>query len=206
MRMMNHRLRHSSRRRGSVMIEFALCMPILGFFLALTFFFGWSMLNQQNVKAVARYTAWRHVQGQTDLSALDANKNFFNNAADDNHISIGYGEGTDATLQDYVTEVTQNHQPAGALAEKLALETFPKGCQSQVDAEFPTSVRLWQQFQGSITGSRGREGVEWRRGQAELMRPLTDEFLNQLDSTLNNIPGSGRPLGQMVRSLYLAYW
>lgn len=200
---MKRQPRQTAHRRGAVIIEFVFCLPLLGGLMALIFFFGWSLMNQQHVKAAARYSAWKHVYGG-DPAGLDVNKVFFRDKA--KSLGIHYSGGSDQTLQDYVAEVSASDSQAGALARKLALETFPKGSQANVSAEFKTDVRLWQQFQGSIQSQRGRDGVEWRRGQAELMEPLKDQFLDQLDSTLKNIPGSGRHLGQMVRQLYLAYW
>lgn len=189
------------------MIEFVLCVPVIGFFLALTFFFGWSMLNQQNVKAATRHTAWRQIQGAAgSMSALEANKEFFNDSANDNAITFDYEKGTDDTLRAYVDQVSQANQPAGTLAQKAALDNWTHGLVVRVAAQFPSTVGLWQQFQGSIAANRGREGFEWRRGQADIMHPLTDAFLSDLDATLENMPGSGRPLGLMVRSIYLSQW
>ena len=200
-----NRQRRRRTSRGAVMIEFVFILPILGGLTALIFFFGWSLMNQLHVKSAARYSAWRHVRGG-DPTGMEINRDFFRNAADPNSVSIGYSSGGQQTLQDFVAEVNNADQAAGALAQTLAIDMFPKGSQAEVSAAFPTDIRMWQAFQGSIHSQRGREGVEWRRGQAELMHPVADQFFNQLDATLDNVPGSGRPLGQMVRQLYLAHW
>ena len=188
------------------MIEFVFIMPFLGFLMLLIFFFGWSMMNQQHVKTAARYAAWRHVIGPSDATGMGVNQSFFAQRADIDKLSIDYSAGPGQTLQDYAADVGAVDQQAGALARTLAVDTFPCSSQARIGAEFLTNVRSWQRFTGAIVSQCGREGVEWRRGQADLMQPMAEQFLGELNSKLDGIPGAGRSLGQVMRQLYLAQW
>lgn len=195
------------RNRGAVLVEFVFCMPILGFVIAMIMFFGWSMMNQQHVKMAARHSAWRHVRGPSDTTGMEINSGFFNNRADANSLSISSSFGWPVELKTEYQNVQARMQPStGQLVERMVMQTFPKGVQSAVSAEFPTDVPAWKRFTGSIDGATPREGVEWRRGQAEWNDPVKDQFLEVLDSRLDHIPEPGNGLGQMIRQLYLTRW
>ena len=60
------------RRRGTAMIEFVLCIPLLALVIAAVFFFGMVMRNQQRLRAADRYVVWRTVHnGQANADASD---------------------------------------------------------------------------------------------------------------------------------------
>lgn len=59
-------------RRGTAMVEFVMCIPLLALLIAGMFFLGWAMRNQQKVKISNRYAAWRDVhnaKARTDASS-----------------------------------------------------------------------------------------------------------------------------------------
>ena len=49
------------RSRGTAMVEFVMCIPLLALLISGMFFFGWAMRNQQKVKVSDRYAVWRAV-------------------------------------------------------------------------------------------------------------------------------------------------
>lgn len=186
------------------MIEFAFCLPILGFLLALIFFFGWSMNNQQHVEMAARHSVWRSVYppGETRMGL---NAAFFAGKSDD--VTLDSNLGWETTMpQTYMDVMQFPEQSSRQLAQAMVIDTFPKAQESTVAAHFPTSVGLWKQFQGNLTGSIAREGVEWRRNQVDWTNPVRTQFLTDLDNTLNSIPSPGNGLGVMVQQLYMAHW
>ncbi len=202
--MMAGNARTFRRRRGAVIMEFVFCLPVLAFLLGLIFFLGWAMMNQQHVKVSARHTAWRNVRQTPDVTGMELNKDFFANRSDSVQISLG--SGPDGTLRDFTTAAASCGPNAGILAQRLALEQYPRGSRADVSGHFPSSVALWQRYQGSIQMHRAREGVEWRRHQADNIGPVRELFLMPLDNTLDQITPPGRDLGQMMRQIYLAHW
>ncbi len=65
---MIHGTRHT--RRGTALIEFVMCIPLLALIIAGTYFFGMVMRNDQRLCVSDRYHAWRVVQNadaETDM-------------------------------------------------------------------------------------------------------------------------------------------
>lgn len=80
--------RGGGARRGSALIEFVFCIPLLALIILGTFFFGHVMRNQQRLRVADRYHAWRLVQNadaQADMSS---------------HSYTRYGEPDDTAEQD----------------------------------------------------------------------------------------------------------
>jgi len=196
-----HQTTNRPKRRGAVIIEFVFCLPILGALFALILFFGWSMQNQQLVKAAARHSAWRSVRGPAGTTGLELRQTVFNNTSDSETINMG--GGPDTTLQDYVSSVSGG---AGPLAQTLVLSHFPRGSAADVSGHFPTTVRLWQKFQGSIDSQRARDGVEWRRSQATAEETIKDLYLFSIDGMLQQVPPPAMDMGMRLRDLYLSPW
>ncbi|MCD4825254.1 MAG: pilus assembly protein [Phycisphaerae bacterium] len=61
-----HKTRHN--RKGTALIEFVVCIPLLALIIAATFFFGMLMRNQQRLRVADRYVAWRNLHNR-DASA-----------------------------------------------------------------------------------------------------------------------------------------
>ena len=194
------------RRRGAALLEFVLCIPLLAGIIVLTFFFGWSMKNQQRVRVSDRYTAWRWVHGGRD-APTHANLNGFFFDFKAGEVWVDGGGGPTETLTDLVGEVARISPQAAALAEELVTNRFPHGQSASVAATFPTDVVLWQRLSGgAMSHHHVREGVEWRRGQASCEDVLADEFYHSLDTAMSTVPAPGDGLGQCVRRLYLTRW
>ena len=193
------RRRFPRRRRGIVVLEFVLCIVILAFILMLIYFFGWSMMNQQEVKASARYTAWRNIRGTLITHNTDLNQFFFNQQA--TGVGIEVATGPDTTLQEYATQAGSVSSGAGQLAQNMFVNQFPRGSQATVVSRFQANAR-WDQFLGNIQCAHIRDGVEWRTGQADSLSAIDIVFLQPLDSLFQATPS----LGPMAQGLYQSPW
>jgi len=179
-----------------------MAIPLLAMVIALTFFFGFAMTNQQHVKASARYIPWRAVEDGSGVSADELNTMFFHERAE----SIGAvgGIGPDETLREIVDRASWESAPAGDLLDLCITEHWPHGRSASVSAEFPSSVAAWRRFTGAIRHGHVRDGVEWRRGQVSYLEPIRDQFLMNLDATILGIDDA--PLRESLRRLYLQRW
>jgi len=220
------------RGRGAAIIEFVMIVPLVALIIGLTFFFGWSMKNQQRLRVASRYAVWRAVHNRgaaadglaapPNLVEVDFDR--LNAAFLDVAAAVGpdagsrmyWDAGPEETILDLAAAAGTPDRPARRLAEDIAAGHLPRGLSAVVLAEFPSSVGLWKNLglTGLMESRHVREGVEWRRRQAayEYGDPaggrsvLEDEFLGSLGGTLSIIPGGGDELGRAFRRLYLAGW
>ncbi len=203
--MMKYRTTRSlTGRRGAAMVEFVMILPLLALVWSLTWFFGWELVNKEHVRMSNRWAVWRTVRGAGEPVPQQLSDNFFKDKA----INVGMttGSGPDKTLQALVTEAGKISQPAQMWTQSLVIDRFPHGFTANVTAEFPTTNTAWSRFTGAITGMHGRDGVEWRRAQARCEDALQQEFLDSLDSTLENISSPGDTLASEFRNLYRGGW
>ena len=193
----------SRRRRGTALLEFVMSVPLFALIIMLIFFFGWSMTNQQHVKASSRYVTWRSVLTGSGTSNEELNRLFFQQQApeDENYRTGGGGGPTDA-LEGLVAASASRGAAVGELADQLVMQRFPHGRSTRMAVRFETSIDAWRQFTGRIYSDHTRDGVEWRHGQARLGGALTEQFLFELDETLNGVPAPGDRLGRMFASLH----
>ncbi|MDP6046368.1 MAG: hypothetical protein QGH94_09050 [Phycisphaerae bacterium] len=202
----------SVRRRGNVLIEFVAIIPFLGAILGFTFFFGWAMVNQQHVKIADRYQAWRHVRAGSGVGAATLNERIFQGYLDEEnyHQNSGtYSSETIKTLQGLVEAAEMQSPQASALADTMVMERSPRGRWTTVYGRFPNEIGIFQQvenYQGSIKHTHMRDGLEWRWRQVWCEPVLRDEFLSDLDSTLEGVPSPGDGLANMAQRLYLSRW
>lgn len=193
----------SRRRRGTALLEFVMSVPLFALVIMLIFFFGWSMTNQQHVKASSRYVAWRSVLTGSGTSNEELNRLFFQQQApaDENYRRGGSSGPTDA-LEGLVAASGRHGAPVEELADRLVMRQFPHGRSTGMAVRFETTIDAWRQFTGRIHSRHTREGVEWRRRQARLGGALTEQFLFELDETLNSVPAPGDRLGRMFATLH----
>ena len=208
------------RRRGSVLIEFVMVIPLLATILGLTFFFGWAMVNQQHVKVADRFQSWRKVREGNSVGAETLNKRFFmghldEDAYKDNGQSSGIQtEETFETFSDLKDKAQEQSEEAGTLAtgllgtldEKAEAE---RGRQTTVRGRFPSDIGIFQSvedYQGAIRHTHIRDGRECRWRQLRCEDVLKDEFLNELDDTLEDVASPGDGLAKMAQGLYLDKW
>lgn len=197
-------IEYQRRRRGTALLEFVMCIPLFALIIALTFFFGWAMVNQQRVKVSARYKVWRDLRSTSEVTGGALNRDFYERRAES--VDLFSDSGVAETLDDLVTEAGVVSRPAGALAQEAVLDYFPHERRTQVAAEFPTDVRAWRRFKGPIEHRYGRAGVEWRRGEASCRMPLLHQYLDVLDSELRSVPAPADGLCRTVRQLYGNGW
>jgi hypothetical protein len=190
------------------MLEFILVLPLIALILGLTMFFGWALVNQQEVKASNRYAAWREVETRVNVSGADLNALFFQQKAS----SVGLTEGGGPTdvLQKLVSEVGQGSSTgAQDFAHTMVLDHYPHGQSADVSAQFPTSVALWNNLglTGAIKAGHVRDGSQWPK--KEVTQPwaiLRDQFYKSQDSVFQSVPAPGNLWGSTMRTLYLAGW
>ncbi len=184
-------------------MEFALAIPLLATVIVLTFFFGFAMVNQQQVKASSRYLAWRAIGRDYRLSGGELSGRFFKGR--DVSITVSDDRGPQETLEDLVDKATRKYQPAGALIERcMDMEPpWPRGRRVGISAEFSSSVAAWKRFTGAIRSHHAREGVQWRRGEVSYLEPIRQEFLQSLDKVVSEIEP---PLRASLEQLYVQKW
>ncbi len=191
-----------------------MALPLLAMVIVLTFFFGYTMINQQHVIAASRHVAWKaaYTGGQTP-SFEELSEGFYENKADSGDVSLGSGPiETQRRLIRYVEE--QGNVPATELIEICLDPTWPRGRDAKVRANFTTSIRAWQKLVGPRDHQHVREGLEWLRTppvgpseyyrQASYLEPIRDQFLPALDNAIKEI---GDPqLREALISLYSQRW
>jgi hypothetical protein len=191
-------------RGGAAIIEFAMCIPVLAMVVALTFFFGWGMVNQQQVWVAGRYACWRQVRAGSAATGDELNIDFCAGRA--STFTASRDGGTTRAEQDFVDDVAAESAVAGDLAKGLVIDRYPKGLGVDCSGDFPTSNRVWRQFAGSIHGRSARIGVEWRWRQAQCCQEVTDQFLPVLENMLTQMPAPADGMGAFFRTLYRDDW
>lgn len=213
---------HRRRRaRGTALIELVMIVPLIALIIGLTFFFGRAMVNQQHVRAAARYAAWRDLHNRSAVADGESgapnvvhvdydhlNQTFFDGEASDPGagIRLHYLSGPSETLEDYAVYAGLNDATIGQLTEELALRTWPHGRGARVDAEFPSDVGLWNNLglTGMMTGRTLRDGMEWRYRQARNEPAVRDAFLMDVDSMFESMESTDAAgMGHTFRNLYL---
>ncbi|NBB96161.1 MAG: hypothetical protein GVY16_10545 [Planctomycetes bacterium] len=213
---MIHRQTHRRRagRRGTVMVEFIACIPLLALVVAATYFFGWSMRNQQRVIVADRYTCWRGFHGTHNYRSEDVSRHygvqdwagfldtvFFNRRTNSVGHSIGGGP-RDVRLQWIDEARTRGSADAGEVAGDLENGHLPWGRRTHLTADFAATYRIYERLgPGAIGARHGRDGQPWRRGQARLRQTILDLYLGDLDDQI-----SGLDLYEEIRMLYMNGW
>ena len=197
------------QRRGAVLIEFVMCIPLLGLVTAAIFFFGWAMMNQQHVRVSDRYATWRSLYGWQEYKSEDGNSLHPHEILDllffrDKATSVGIG-GYGGVDPDSIPGMVEAAGTYGAHPENVARESvqnkFPHGRVANVSAGFKPILRIWQRLSGAIRSRHYREGVEWRRGQVSYLEVIRDLFMSELDEAAR-----GCQLSDEIRALYLKRW
>jgi len=203
---------NSTGRRGNVLIEFVMVIPLLGAVLGFTFFFGWAMVNQQHVKIADRYQTWRRVRAGARVSAETLNERIFQGYLDEERFHQGagtYSSETIKTLQGLVEAADTESPQAAVIAETMVMERSPRGRWTTVHGHFPNEIGIFQKvedYQGAIKHTHMRDGLEWRWRQIWCEPVIRDEFLAELDETLEGVASPGDGLADMAQGLYMIRW
>jgi hypothetical protein len=217
--------RAARRRCGTALVETVMAIPLLAAMIALTAFLGWAMMNQQNVKASAKYTSWRRVYGghwpavdgtMTDGNGPDdrdhrpLNEMFYRGKA--RSIGVGGGGGQVDEFEQLIAAAFGYSEYAGDFADRLILHPlpdhghFPHAVRAHVWADFHSDMEMFNKYQGEIHSRHIRDGVEWRRRQADCRHVVRVQFLSALDGVLESVRPPGDGMARMVRSLYRNGW
>ena len=196
------------RRRGTALAELAMSIPLLATVIALIFFFGYAMKNQQHVIASSRYAAWRAVDKGSPPSGYELNAMFFQDRA--STVTVTGGGGPRQTLYDLVDKAYWESASAGDLMGR-SLSDWPAGKSANVRADFVTSLKYWQELIGPIGSLCVRDGEQWRREvsdqdilRASYLEPIRNQFLSELDEAIGRIPD--RQLSNSLKALYQRRW
>ncbi len=202
-----------------------MCIPLLATVVVLTMFLGWAMVNQQHVRASARYVAWRNVYRHwywpegfdaQDPDLIDdpnhpgLNAMFFEGEA--RWISVGGGGGHRDEFERLIDAAAEQSAFAGSFADYLLLNPLPDrgrfahARRATVRAEFDTDVEAFRKYSGAIRSGHIRDGVEWRRNQANCRHVTREMFLTSLEDVLNGVNPPGEGLAARVRGLYHHGW
>ena len=196
-------------RRGTVLVEFVMCIPFLALIIAAVFFFGWSMMNQQHVWVSDRYAVWRNQYGWQAYRSEDGNYlhpheilNLLFFRQESTSVGIGgYGGVHPETIPAMVAAAGQHGRDAENLAYQSVEQRFPHGRVANVSAAFKPTMGAWRHLSGPIQSRHFREGVEWRRGQVSYLEVIRDLFMSELDEAAESCR-----LRDEIRALYLKRW
>jgi hypothetical protein len=213
------------RRRGSVLIEFVMVIPLLATILGLTFFFGWAMVNQQHVKVADRFQTWRKVREGSRVGGATLNERLFMGHLDEDaydedarrgngHFDGTQTEETFETFSDLTDKAQEQSEDAGTLAGGLLgtldeIGEAERGRATTIRGEFPSDIGIFQSvedYQGAIKHTHIRDGKEWRWRQLRCEEVLKDEFLSELDDTIKYVASPGDDLAEIARDLYRKEW
>ncbi|MFP4054823.1 MAG: TadE/TadG family type IV pilus assembly protein [Phycisphaerae bacterium] len=191
------------RRRGSALVEFVFSVPLFATILALTFFFGYAMMNQQRVRSSDRYAVWRDVYrgGGNEPNAIRSR--FFGEQAEG--VEVHHRGGSGEARQGLVDEASSYSADAGEFTDHL-VSRFPHGKWKRVRAAFPTDMPLWEQFSGKIQNHHARDTVEWRRRQASLSYTVRESYLRELMDALDNVNAPGDALSHEIENIIRNGW
>jgi len=192
------------RRRGTALIEFAMAVPFIALVIAATFFFGWSMVNQQHLKVADRYTAWRYVRGAGNPSEGELNDTLLDGNA--GTVSIARTRADERTVSDFIAQAGQESALAEVYAEHIVADGAPRSRAARVSADFPSELGYAAALEEPMTARHGREGREWRRRQVDCERELTADFLYSLDDSLMSLSGPVSRLGRRLTEMYTRRW
>ena len=202
-------LRRHRARRGSALIEFVFSVPLFATVLALTFFFGYAMMNQQRVRSSDRYAVWRSVYGWEHRDPNSIDQKFFGGQAEG--VEVHHHGGSNTARKELAQEASSYSADAGEFTDHLVSERFPHGKWKRVRAAFPTDVPLWEPFNGKIENHHARDAVEWRRRNADgshtsISYTVRESYLRDLMETLDGVATPGDALANEIESIIRHGW
>jgi hypothetical protein len=222
------RIRHA--RRGVAMLECALVLPLLVFFLVAIMLMGWGMQNRQQTEISARLIGWSEARGVTHSDVPEHYGRSWGTVIRDHLLSQRNDEGattvadaeraylydsegvqidTMNTIEDWVQRVIIEDEDAGGAAELwiLGSDHWPWGHGAAIEARFPVPWRYWAHLDDKHVETWFiRDGVEWRYSQIHNEQVIADEFLSDVDEALQSVEDPGDALAAQFRWMYLAEW
>jgi hypothetical protein len=164
------------------------------------------------------YSLWFNVNGQdpnhiedwADANSQTLNQMFFRGEA--TTASTVHHGGTDEEFQGLISSAYGKSNYAGDFADQLILNPppdyghFNHTCGADLWATFTNEVEAFHRFQGGIHAMHIRDGVEWRKSQADCRHVTRIQFLQSLDSQLDSVGSPGDGLADMIKGTYLHGW
>ena len=194
------------RCRGTAMLEFIMCIPLMAILIAAIFFFGWVMRNQQRVRIADRYTSWKRVYDTTP-SEQDINEKFFDDRGYNISREVDSDTATNQVRESFIDAVEKRDAPAGGYAQDLINRNLPGGSYVLLRSQFNTNSGKWKKWaeSGAIERSHVRDGRPWIRGQTQMPNSIRDLYLQQLHDAVTS-PSLNSSGGNLIRTLYMEGW
>ena len=146
----------------------------------------------------------------TPITDDSLNSLFFRNEG--TGIGFGYYDGDDTEFDQWVQAAQGKSNSAGDFVNALLLDppagygTFHHATGAEISSSFLTDVEYFKRFSGGIHSHHIRDGIEWRRRQADERHVTRIQFLQSLDDQLKSVQGNGADMAQMIRDLYFHGW
>jgi len=189
-----------ARCRGTAMLEFVMCIPLMAILIAGIFFFGWVMRNQQRVRIADRYASWKCVYS-TPPSSQQLNEQFFDNRGYDIYMDFDSDTITNNVRESFIEKITARDAEAGEYADDLLSRNLPGGSYALLRSRFSTNNARWRQWaeSGAIERSHVRDGRPWIRGETQMPNSIRNIYLEELDDLVNDASSGG----DMIQTLYM---
>ncbi|MEM1355977.1 MAG: hypothetical protein AAGH88_13975 [Planctomycetota bacterium] len=224
---------NSRNRRGAVMVETVLIMPVLFVVFVLIFYLGWNIRRLEKTTQMDRYEAWRaampgspgpghsHENGHEQM-----NDAFFTQDTSDTATRIGLNASIGRSQYEaHDLLLTQLTEEDFAYYQDF-IDTHPATVYARFEATHePFSPMLTElgmsESTRNGTGFRVRNGdwrfadgirfsssrQEWEPGNRRITPnpALRNVFYAQFDEELDPLVGNQNPLADATQSLYLSY-
>ncbi|MCE9592516.1 MAG: hypothetical protein K8S99_18570 [Planctomycetes bacterium] len=216
----HHRTPH---RRGAVMSEMVLVLPLILLILALLIFFGYGMVRVQHSQVMDRYEAWRAAShtlynepGGSSLTvsrppnADDTNAHqllnetfFANNASSITH-SVGNSLSGDAT-EELISRTSGFSADAGNVA-RAVYNSLPDGRTDEFHVTHANTVRALEMLNNDISHAHTRTAHDWlfNNGWVESFyrwNNLPPLYANQMQQIDDHVLLLQRQVGMTVQTV-----
>ena len=195
------------RCRGTAMLEFIMCIPLMVIVIAGIFFFGWVMRNQQRIQIADRYASWKSVHS-SEPSTQHINEKFFDDRGYDIYMDLDSDTITKNVRDSFIDSVTNYDTGAGQYSNDLINRNLPGGSYSLLRSQFDTNSPKWRKWaeSGAMERTHVRDGLPWVRGETFMPYSIRDIYLKQLDDFVTAFPSQGSSGGDMIQTLYMSGW
>ena len=195
------------RCRGTAMLEFVMCIPLMVIVIAGIFFFGWVMRNQQRVYIADRYASWKSVYSSKP-STQQINEQFFDDRGYDIYMDLDSDTVTNQVRKSFIDAVTARDTETGVYAEDLVSRNLPGGSYALLRSQFDTNSPRWRKWaeSGPIEHSHVRDGRSWVRGETLMPHSIRDIYLQELHDFVTGFPTDASSGGDMIETLYMSGW
>lgn len=192
------------RCRGTAMLEFVMCIPLIGILIAGIFFFGWVMRNQQRVRIADRYASWKCVYDTTP-STQQLNEQFFDGRGYDIYTSFDSDLVTNDVRESLIDAVKERDTDAAVYAEDIVGRNLPGGSYALLRSQFSANSARWRKWaeSGPIERSHVRDGRSWVRSETQMPDSIRDIYLEQLHDV---VTPQGPSENDIIQTLYMSGW